>query len=81
MLDRRCLEVLGEGKKFQRFKKIIMKNLSPVTISLLPFGKGCRYGVADRLTGKLVHSSDSKAWILGQIKRMENVRYQFVMKL
>jgi hypothetical protein len=57
-----------------------LSNLTPVEIAALPFGKRCRYGVADRVTRLLLVSSDSMAYAKGWIKRAENVRYQFVIK-
>lgn len=57
-----------------------MENLSPLEIAALPFGKKCRYGIADRVTKRLVHSSDSEAWIKAELQRLKNVRYQFVIK-
>lgn len=57
-----------------------MTNLTTTEIAALPFGKRCRFGIADRTTRQLTHSSDSKAWILGEIQRLENVKYQFVIK-
>lgn len=58
-----------------------MQNLNPVQIAALPFGKGCRHGIADRTTGKLIHSSDSEAWIKGELQRLSNVRFQYVTKI
>ncbi len=58
-----------------------MQNLSPLQISNLPFGKRCRYGIADRETGNLIHSSGSILWIKGELQRLVNVKFQLVISL
>lgn len=57
-----------------------MTNLTPLEISKLPFGKKCRYGIANRETKQLIHSSDSELWIKGELQRLLSckipIRYQ-----
>lgn len=58
-----------------------MKNLTPSKITNLPFGKKCRFGIADRVNGNLIHSSDSEPWVRAELQRLSNVRYQFVTNI
>lgn len=55
---------------YKTLPRLDYKDLTLLEMSRLNWPEKVRYGVADKETRLLVHSSDSLAWIRGQLRRM-----------
>lgn len=55
--------------------------LTPQQITSLLWPARSRYGIADKQIKLLIHSSDSEAWIKGELKRRALDTDQLVIRL